>query len=58
MIMKYMLVKKQKIVIYVSEYKNSKGDPITYEEVLRSPNSFKWFSTMKDELEFMRMNKV
>jgi hypothetical protein len=56
--MKYMLVKKQKIVIYVSEDKNSKGDPITYEEVLRSPNSFKWFSTMKDELEFMRMNKV
>jgi hypothetical protein len=44
--------------IYVSENIDEEGDPTAYEEAMRSPNSSKWVSTMEDELESMRMNKV
>lgn len=55
----YMMPKKQKICeIYGSEDIDTEGDPSTYEEVMRSQNSSKWFSVIKDELESMKMNRV
>lgn len=44
--------------IYISDDIDSKGDLANYEEAMRNPNSTKWFSTMKDELQSMRINKV
>jgi hypothetical protein len=32
--------------MYVSEDINAEGDPTTYEEAIRSPNSSNWVSTM------------
>jgi hypothetical protein len=42
----------------MSEDIDIEGDPTTYEAAMRSANSSKWLSTMKDELESMRKNKV
>jgi hypothetical protein len=44
--------------IYMSEDIDIEGDPTTYEAAMRSANSSKWLSTMEDELESMRKNKV
>jgi hypothetical protein len=44
--------------MYVSEDITAEGDPTTNEEAIISPNSSKWVSTMEDECESMRMNKV
>jgi hypothetical protein len=42
----------------MSEDIDIEGDPTTYEAAMRSANSSKWLSTMEDELESMRKNKV
>jgi hypothetical protein len=44
--------------IYMSGDIDTEGDPTTYEAAMRSANSSKWLTTMEDELESMRMNKV
>jgi predicted protein tyrosine phosphatase len=44
--------------IYTSEEIHMKGDLTLYEEVMRSPHSFKWREAMKDEMRSMSANQV
>ena len=44
--------------VYVSEDMNSEGDPTSYEEAIKSPNSSKWIIAMEDEIRSMIANKV
>jgi hypothetical protein len=43
---------------YISEDIDAENDPTTYEEATRSESSSRWLSTIEDELEYMRINKV
>ena len=44
--------------VYVSEDMTLEGDPTTYEEAMRSPDSSKWLAAMEDEMRSMDTNKV
>ncbi|WVZ56227.1 hypothetical protein U9M48_006795 [Paspalum notatum var. saurae] len=44
--------------VYVSEDIALEGDPTTYEEAMRSPDSSKWLAAMEDEMRSMDTNKV
>ena len=44
--------------VFISEDMSQEGDPTSFEEAMRSPNSPKWFSAMEDELKSMSDNKV
>jgi hypothetical protein len=44
--------------IYTSEEIHMEGDPISYEEAMRSPHSSKWREAMEDEMRSMSANQV
>jgi len=44
--------------VYISVDMNSEGDPTSYEEAIKSPNSSKWLTAMEDEIRSMSTNKV
>ncbi|WVZ51248.1 hypothetical protein U9M48_002408 [Paspalum notatum var. saurae] len=44
--------------VYVSEDIALEGDPTTYEEAMRSPDSSKWLAAMEDKMRSMDTNKV
>jgi hypothetical protein len=44
--------------IYTSEEIHMEDDPISYEEVMRSPHSSKWREAMEDEMRSMSANQV
>jgi hypothetical protein len=44
--------------VYVSEEIQMKGDPTSFEEVMRSAHSSKWLEAMKDEMKSMSINRV
>jgi hypothetical protein len=44
--------------VYVSEEIQMEGDPITFEEAMRSAHSSKWLETMQDEMKSISTNKV
>ena len=44
--------------VFISEDMSQEGDPTSFEEAMRSPNSSKWFSAMEDELKSMSDNEV
>ena len=44
--------------MYTSEDISLEGDPTTYEEAMRCPNSSKWLAAMKDEMTSMSANRV
>jgi hypothetical protein len=44
--------------IYTSEEIHMEGDPTSYEEAMRSPDSSKWREAMEDEMMSMSANQV
>jgi hypothetical protein len=44
--------------VYVSEEIQMEGDPITFEEAIRSAHSSEWLEAMQDEMKSMSTNKV
>ena len=44
--------------VYNSEEIQIEGDPTSFEEVMKSANSSKWFAAIEDEMKSMSTNKV
>jgi hypothetical protein len=44
--------------VYVSEEIQMEGDPVSFEEAMRSAHSSKWLDVMEDEMRSMSVNKV
>jgi hypothetical protein len=44
--------------VYISEEIQMEGDPTSFEEVMRSTHSSKWFETMEDEMRSMSTHKI
>jgi hypothetical protein len=44
--------------VYNTEEFQMEGDPTSFEEVMRSDNSFKWLEAIEDEIKSMSTNKV
>jgi hypothetical protein len=53
-----MLVISNDYEIYASEEIHMEGDPTSYEEAMRNPDSFKWREAMEDEMRSMSANQV
>jgi len=44
--------------VYTSKEVTIEGDPTSFEEAMKGPNSFEWLTAMEDEMRSMSPNKV
>lgn len=45
-------------MVYISEHMDTKGDPTSFKEATRSPNSSKWLITKEDGMTLSCFNQV